>query len=220
MDPNPADAPHIEMPARFLFQFSLPIRKAAPKKAELDNKYSLPELTSLEGGWENAEVRLGWSESGLRIRVITQGKRKQPRCSESRLIDSDGIHLWINTRPNQDIQRATRFCHQFVFLPLGRGRQGTDPVCGQLLIHRAKEQAPVAEAEQLSAKTTLQGSDYDLTIDIAAAALNGYAPSDNPQLGFAYRIVDQERGNQTFPISEEFPIAENPSLWAWLELDS
>lgn len=220
MDPNSAEAPQLEMPARFLFRFSVPIRKVGPKKTELDSKFALPELTSLEGGWENAEVRVGWNDSGLKIRVKTHGKRKQPRCSESRLIDSDGIHLWINTRPNRDIQRATRFCHQFVFLPLGRGRHGTDPVCGQLLIHRAKEQAPVAEGEQLSATTTVNGSDYDLSISIAAAALTGYTPSDNPQLGFAYRIIDQERGNQTFPVSEEFPIAENPSLWSWLELEA
>jgi hypothetical protein len=53
---------------------------------------------------------------------------------------------------------------------------------------------------------------------IAAAALTGFDPQEHPRLGFNYRIVDRELGEQTLSVGSPMPFQEDPSLWATLEL--
>ncbi len=62
------------------------------------------------------------------------------------LDSSDGLRVWIDTRDTHNIHRASRFCHQFVFLPTGGGPRLDQPVAEQTLINRARENAtPVRE---------------------------------------------------------------------------
>ncbi len=51
-----------------------------------------------------------------------------------------------------------------------------------------------------------------------AAALHGFDPETNSRLGFAYQVSDHEREDQFLGVGRDFPIGENPSLWATLEL--
>ena len=111
------------LPERFLFRFSVPCRYRrplwTPKGAGLSEEYRLLNLAELEGGArsEMADVRAAWSEEGLAMTVRVNGKRQPPWCRDSRPEDSDGLHVWIDTRDVHNIHRAGRFCHRFVFLP-------------------------------------------------------------------------------------------------------
>lgn len=223
MSTDAADAPLLKLPSRFLFRFAAPCgyesSLAGRKPMRLAAEHRLVGLAELEGKTPYAEVRMAWHESGLAITVETSGKKRAPWCKPGRLVESDGLHVWINTRPTPDMHRANRFCHHFAIVPSGSGRHGNEPFCGQLGINRAKEQAPVVEGELIRAKTTFKQENYLLECFIDSAALTGYAPKDNPQLQFTYQIIDSEKGEQCFAIGSEFPFAEDPTLWAWLDLN-
>ncbi len=95
---------------------------------QLPTEATLPELgMSLSGQNRFASMRLAVSDTGLFVSVHTTGKRQIPWCRESRVDDSDGLHLWLDTRNARDVHRATRFCHRFVFAPLGRGAKNEQP---------------------------------------------------------------------------------------------
>lgn len=210
------------LPSRFLFRFSVPCRyqPAAWTSAgvELAPEFRLPALCELEGRAAVADLRAGWSEAGLYFTVRVAGKRQQPWCRENRLDDSDGLQLWIDTRDTHNIHRATRFCHRFVFLPLGGGRNYDQPVADQLLVDRARENARPVRPGLLQARTGKRVDGYELAIHLPAAALTGFNPVDNPRLGFTYYFFDRELGEQTLSTSSELPFAADPSLWGTLEL--
>ena len=68
---------------------------------------------------------------------------------------------------------------------------------------------------------TLTGSlrkAWKLELFIPAAALNGFDPETNRRLGFAYQVADYVRDDQFLGVGRDFPIGENPSLWATLVL--
>jgi hypothetical protein len=210
------------LPTRLLFRFSVPClyRESlwTAEGAALGAEHRLPSLTQLDEGRSYADVRAAWSEAGLSFRVQVEGKRQQPWCREARPDESDGLRIWIDTRDTHSIHRASRFCHQFVFLPLGSGRQLADPSAEPLLINRAKENAKPVRPGVLRVRSEKRVDGYVLDAHIPAAALTGFDPAEHPRLGFTYAMIDRELGNQTFSCGGEFSYQDDPSLWASLEL--
>jgi hypothetical protein len=210
------------LPTRFLFRFSADclhrekLGTAAP--AELPAEHRLPTLGEIEGERPIADVRAAWSEAGLAFSVRVEGKRQPGWCRETKLEDSDGVQLWIDTRATHNIHRASRFCHRFIFLPAGAGRNFAEPVADQLLVDRARENANPVRPGQLRVASEKRVDGYVMSLFIPAAALTGYNPADHPRLGFAYFLLDRELGQQHFAVGGEFPFASDPSLWATLEL--
>ena len=210
------------IPARFFFRFAAPClhTEATWGKSglQLGPEYRLADFAELEGRGTFADLLVGWSAAGLAINVRVEGKRQRPWCRESRLEESDGLQLWIDTRDTHSIHRAGRFCHRFVFLPFGGGRELSLPFADQLLVDRARENAKPVRPEMLGARSEKRVDGYLLEAFIPAAALTGYDPSEYPRLGFTYAVLDRELGEQTFSISSELPYAADPSLWGTLEL--
>lgn len=210
------------LPARFLFRVSVPCLRRDPlwtaTGAGLGDEHRLPNLAALEGERPYAEVRAAWSDEGLALTVLVQGKRQPPWCRESRPDDSDGLRVWIDTRDTHNIHRASRFCHAFIFMPAGTGRGLDEPVAEQLLINRARENAKPVRPGVLQARREKRSDGYCLEALVPAAALTGFDPAEHPKLGFTYAIVDRELGEQTFNCPLDFPYREDPSLWATLEL--
>lgn len=206
----------------FLFRFSARCLYRpslwSDKGVELDEKYVLPCFGELENRPLFADLRGAWSEAGLCFTVRVTGKKQPPWCRPTRLEDSDGLHLWIDTRDTHNIHRASRFCHGFVFMPAGGGRRLDEPLAAPMLINRARENPkPVAE-KVLQARSEQRIDGYLLEARIPAAALTGFDPEEHPRLGFSYAVVDRELGWQTFSVGREFPFVEDPSLWGTLEL--
>ncbi len=206
----------------FLFRFSAPCHyhnDLWPSGGlTLDESRRLPSFGELEGRPIFADVRGAWSEKGLSFWVQVTGKRQMPWCRDSRLDDSDGLSVWIDTRNTKDIHRASRFCHRFVFLPSGAGRRMDEPVAAPLPINRAKEHPKPPSATALQVRSASRVGGYVLEAHIAATALTGFDPDEHPRLGFAYAVIDREMGWQTFTVGPEFPFVEDPSLWGELEL--
>jgi hypothetical protein len=206
----------------FLFRFAAACRRRetvwTPRGVTLEDRYRLPCLGTLEGRPEWADVRGAWNETGLTFVVQVAGKRQRPWCRAARVEDSDGWHVWLDTRDTHTIHRASRFCHRFAFLPTGGGGHGDQPLGRLVPINRARElPRPVAD-DALLVRSVLRPDGYGLGVHIPAAALTGFDTAEHPRLGFTYAVVDRERGWQTFSVGPEFPFAEDPSLWGTLEL--
>ena len=205
-----------------LFRFAAPCRYAAELwsagGAKLGEEYRLPCFSQLEGKQPYADVRLAWSERGLAFSIEVRGKEQPPWCRDSRIDDSDGVQLWIDTRNTQNIHRAGRFCHRFAFLPVGSGRRLDEPTAALLAINRAKESPREIDQRQLRVRAERMHDGYRLDVHLPAETLTGYGPADQPAIGFTYAVIDRELGWQTFTVGPKLPFAEDPSLWGTLEL--
>jgi hypothetical protein len=222
------DAPQNTLIApRFLFRFALPVRRCdATWKAsgiELDESYRLIDLNELDAGSSDAErrfadVRMAWGAGGVVFHVLVEGKQQPPWCRDSRMADSDGLSVWIDTRATLNIHRASRYCHRFVFTPAGAGRDHAEPAADQLLINRARENARPVRARELQVASKIKSNGYSLSAFVPAAALGGYDPQQHRQLGFTYAVFDRELGMQTFATGPAFPFDEDPTCWSIVEL--
>ncbi len=211
----------------FFFRFAVPCLYRDPlwtaTGAGLDEACRLPSFGQLDEdpaeprvAW--AELRVAWSEEGLAFQLSVQGKKKSPWCHASRIEDSDGLGVWIDTRNTPGIHRANRFCHAFRFLPAGARGKPSDPVAEQLAVERAREEPPRVAGERLQVRSELRRQGYQLEAFLPAAALTGFDPVEQPQLGFTYAVTDRELGEQTLTVGSEFPLPSDPSLWSTLEL--
>ena len=206
----------------FLFRFSVPFLYHDPlwddEGVRLAEEHRLPSFGELEDRPVFADLRGAWSEKGLAFSVEVSGKKQLLWCREMRLDDSDGLHIWIDTRDTHTVHRATHFCHRFVFLPTGDGRLRDEPLSDQMLIHRARENAKPIRPGTLGVRSQIGARGYQLQAYIPTDALTGFDPAYHPRLGFTYAVVDRELGWQTFSVSSEFRFTEDPSLWGSLDL--
>lgn len=213
------------IPHRFLFRITYPCRhiKAIPRE-DKDRLLDLPEacridnFEAMDDRRNFADVRLAWNESGLGVEVEVRGKEQAPQGSTERLRGSDGFTLWIDTRDARTSHRASRFCHQFHFLPSGGGPDGDDPVFGQTKINRALQDAPHCNPNDVAFRCGRIKRGYFLEAFLPAAVLHGFDPEQNPRLGFYYAVRDAELGEQVLSVGSDFPYWEDPSLWSVLEL--
>ena len=207
----------------FLFRFAAPCRHTSTiwrkNGVDLGDEYKLPSFGELENRPLFADVRAAWNAKGLTLSVRVVGKQQAAWCRTSRLDDSDGLSLWIDTRATHNIHRASRFCHRFIVLPFGGGRDGLAPIAQMALINRAKENPKVIPADSLPVLSEQRVDGYLLQVHFPAKALTGFDPEQHPRLGFMYSVFDRELGSQTFSIGKEFPYHDDPSLWGDLDLE-
>jgi len=206
----------------FLFRFSVPClwaqRLWSAKGISLGKRHILPSFGELENRPLFADVRAAWNESGLAFTVRVLGKNQQPWGRVTRVEDSDGLHVWIDTRDMHSIHRATRFCHYFVFLPFAAGVGNTEPAARLLVINRARNSPKPIDDKLLRVRSEKRVNGYVLQAFIPAGAMTGFDPTEHDRLGFTYAVTDRELGQQSFTVGPEFPFAEDPSLWGTLEL--
>jgi hypothetical protein len=180
----------------------------------------LPDLASLESRASWASVRVAWNAEGLAIAILAQRPSTKLALAERPEGFAD-INLWIDTRDTRNVSRATRFCHRFAaHLSLRGDRQSLDVDLSQRPIARAVADAPIASPDLLSSHTELTRSSWTLEVFLPATTLHGFDPDTNRRLGFAYQVSDHERDDQFLGVGRDFPLGENPSLWATLELGS
>ena len=207
----------------FLFRFCVPCLRCdtswTAKGTQLGSEYSVPSFhAELEDGPRFSDLRMAWNDEGLTFHLRVSGKKQAAWCRESRLEDSDGLSLWIDTRDTQSIHRAGRFCHRFVFLPQGAGPRLDKPVAAFVPIPRARENPKPVSAGALKVYSEKRVDGYVLWAFIPGKAMTGYEPAEHPRLGFSYVIADRELGWQTFSLGAEYPFTSDPSLWGSLEL--
>jgi hypothetical protein len=208
----------------FLFRFSVPCRSTNrtwtnTEGVKLTPKYTIPSFQAELGeGPQFADLRVAWSAAGMVFQLQVQGKKQAPWCRESRLDDSDGLRLWIDTRDTHTVHRASRFCHQFVFLPQGEGAKQQHPIAELLNIDRARDNPVQPARGTIQVRSEQRVDGYLMQGFVPSAAITGYDPNEHPKLGFYYAIMDRELGWQTLSLGSEYPFQTDPSLWGTLEL--
>jgi hypothetical protein len=206
----------------FLFRFAAPLhyRKKlwTAGGVQLGEQHVLPSFGELEGRPIFADLRGAWSDEGLAFTLRVSGKKQVAWCRASRIEDSDGLQLWIDTRDTHNVHRASRFCHRFVVLPFGSGSRLDEPTVELLPINRARENPKPPPPGSLQVRSEKRIDGYLLECHIPASALTGFNAAEHPRLGFSYAVIDRELGWQTFSVGLEFPFQEDPSLWGTLEL--
>ena len=212
--------PLVNPASLFRLRLSCPWRERLwpPAKGRLDTSCQLPGLASLAGVPNLLELAVGWNEAGLGIRASIKGLSGSRWCQPAKPEDSDGLHLWIATRPTGDSHRAGRFCRRLALLPTGGGRQADQPVAVAAQIPRASEPAaPLPEkAVLLEARNSPSG--WQLDAFITGAALPGWDPDESPRLGFFAAAVDRRLGKLPCFAPPEFPWESDPTTWAELLL--
>ena len=200
-----------------LFRFEVELRRAnldwTSKGLKLDEKHRMPCFGALDGRKVFADVRLAWSDDGIGLHVAVNGKRQVPWCRETRLDESDGFHLWIDTRCSPNIHRATQYCHRFLFMPAGGGPRRERPVAGLVEINRSRSNPKPVPADKFSIKAFPRHDGYELCGLIPSDALTGFEPHQQPRIGLSYAVIDRELGWQTLGTGPQYPITEDPSLW-------
>jgi hypothetical protein len=213
------------IPHRFLFRVAYPGRyvKDMPHEdsdslLELPDACRLDNFAAMDECRNFAEVRLAWNEVGVGLQVEVKGKDQLPQGDIARPRGSDGVTLWLDTRDARTSHRATRYCHQFHFLPTGGGPDHDEPVFVQTKINRALQDAPLCHASAVPFRCEHRKGGYRIEVFLPTAVLNGFDPEQNPRLGIYYAIRDAELGEQILSVGADFPYWEDPSLWSVLEL--
>lgn len=215
------------VPNRFLVRVCHPCVyvKGMPRGAEDDEPLlELPEaakvnnFAALDGTTNYADVRLAWNDFGLGLQVVVKGKEQAPAGEIDRPKASDGVTLWIDTRDARASHRASRYCHQFHFLPSGGGGDKDEPAFVQTKINRALQDAPLCGPADVPFRSAKEKKGYRIEAFLPAAVLTGFDPEQHPRLGVYYHIRDQELGDQFLGVNNDFPFADDPSLWEPLEL--
>lgn len=201
----------------FLFRFEVAIHRNdcvwTSSGLDLPQACRVPCFGALAGQRVFADVRLAWQPGAIGFVIEVSGKQTPPWCRDSRLEDSDGFHLWIDTRCSPGIHRATQYCHRFLFMPTGGGNGRDQPMTGLMPINRARQnpKSPPPGSIQVYAKMRSDG--YRLSGRIAAAAMTGFDSAQHPRVGLYYAVIDRELGWQSLSLSEQYPVVEDPSLW-------
>lgn len=215
------------VPNRFLVRVAhlCPFVKDVPRDTdEDDHLIELPESARLRNFAEldelknYADVRLGWNDFGLAVQVEVKGKQQVPVGDNERPRSCDGLSLWIDTRDARASHRASRFCHHFLFLAAGAGSDKVEPFVTQLKINRAQQDAPLTNLGDVLFRGHRIKGGYRLEAFLPTAAVSGFDPAEHPRLGVYYAVRDQELGDQFLSVNWDFPFADDPSLWAVLEL--
>lgn len=194
-------------------------RQFSDRPEALPDEAILPCLsTELSGQPKFAQVRLAVGKNAIFFQADVQGKKQLPWCRESRLEDSDGLHVWIDSRNSREIHRATKFCNRFGFSPMGRGPKADLPFVGWGPINRARENPTPPPDDQMSIRARVSDGRYRIVAALHFDALSGLDLQDFPTVGFYFAVMDRELGWQSLALQPDLPVMDNPSLWAQLQL--
>ena len=205
-----------------LFRFRIPCRRRKqlwpPAAADLDDSCRLPGFGPLANVPDVLDLRLAWNEDGLAVRAAARGVGAARWCQPTRPEDSDGLHLWIATRPTGESHRAGRFCRRLVLMPTGGGRSAEKAVAVAAAIPRVSEAVADLPPDAVTIEGHLENDGWRVDARIAAAALPGWDPLELPRLGFFAALIDRRLGRVPLLAPPEYPWESDPTTWSELEL--
>lgn len=193
----------------FSVQGDLPYSKSAPSTKLMRSRYLLPNTSEWLSEEHFAEVAAAWNESGLFIDVFVEKPFEE--ALYPRFDGGDAVELFFDTRDLKTAGFATRFTHQFLFLP-----QAVQGVKAQELTHFRTEDTHLhCDPADLQLSTEFTKKNYEMEIFIPAHCLQGYDPASFDRIGFTYRIHRYKGTPQHFSLSSQhFTLEQHPRLWA------
>jgi len=187
------------------------------KLREWRDEHRLAALSELAGEEDFAQYYLGWNGRGLYL-ALDVPKQAQVVVNRQNPPAGDALEVFVDTRATQTSHRATRFCHHFVMLPAGGGRNRKEAIVRQIPIRRALQRAPLADPEDMAVASELREDGYSLELALRTEALHGYEPEEGGRMALALVLHDIQRGRRFWGTAEDFPYARDPSTWSLIEL--
>lgn len=184
---------------------------------DLPEECRLPALSQLESDQSQADVRVAWNARGLAVQASVTSTAVRTDLADAAIDAVDGLHVWIDTRDTRTIHRATRFCHRYSAVLAQRGR-GLGVEVDERPIHRALESPPRVRADRIAHHAQRTAAGWLIELFFPTESLHGFDPETNRRLGFYYQITFSNAPSVFLTVGRDFPIAEDPSLWATLEL--
>jgi hypothetical protein len=186
-------SPLVNPAALFKIRLRCPRRDVLwpPAKSGLDDACRLPSFADVAGVPDVLDLWTAWNPDGLAVRAVARGVGTSRWCHTTRPEDSDGLHLWIATRPTGDSHRAGRFCRRLALLPTGGGKLADKPAAVVATIPRTSEVPAELPAGAISIESTPTADGWRIDAFIGAAALPGWDPSEVSTLGFFAAVVDR-----------------------------
>ncbi len=195
------------------------IPRAKGRLLDLTEAHALVDLNQLDGKTSWVQARAAWNDRGLAFSFEIREKVGEISPEPGRPNGSDAVQLWIDTRDTRTIHRATRFCHRFYATVVpGTGRT-LDVEVSQKPIARALADPPMTLATAVQARAERIVMGYRLELFFPSTALVGFDPTENRRLGLNFQVTDPDRGDIFAGVGREFPIGEDPSLWATMILE-
>lgn len=176
--------------------------------------YLLSDTGWLMGEKHHFRLHMGWSEKGLYFFVRVEGKFDQPSYPD--LTEGDSLELFIDTRNRKDSGFNTKFCHHFFFLP----KSVEEHQKGEITRFRTEDAHPLSDADDITMESegTTKGGKFK--IFLPASVLVGWNPSEFPQVGFSCRLNRHfSEPEHISAKTQEYPIEQDPSLWASCKLE-
>jgi len=192
--------------------------KGLPSADSLSESHRMVTLSGLGRPGHPVDARIGWNAGGLLLTVALSGKTAPCRGDSASPWLSDGVTVWIATRPLAGSKRANAYCHLFHLLPVGGGEDRLEPVLLQSVVPRALEDAPRSPSGSVVFRSRQAKGGFELGAQFTPASLHGYDPAENARLGFLLRVHDLERGAWMTGADEELPYAEDPQWWDFIDL--
>ena len=213
-------SPLVNPAALFKIRLRCPRRDALwpPSKSGVDDACRLPSIADVAGVPDVLDLWTAWNPDGLAVRAVARGVGTSRWYHTTRPEDSDGLHLWIATRPTGDSHRAGRFCRRLALLPTGGGKRADKPAAVVATIPRTSEVPAELPAGAISIESMPTADGWRTDAFIGAAALPGWDPSEVSTLGFFAAVVDHRLGKVPCFAPPEYPWDGDPTTWAELEL--
>lgn len=216
--------PSLSHRAFFGFSFDCRYREEPPlidaNLKDWSDEYRVPELSRVDGGpGAFGELSMAWNDDGLYFALEVKGGKTGYKIDPRKYWQGDCLEMWIDTRDVKDAHRANRFCHHFIFLPGGQGRDGKSPIGRQTSIDKAREQAPPCPEDLIQVALKRLKRSYRMEMHVPAPGLNGFQPREFQRLGFNYILHDSDHGAQSWSVSRGgIPLVHDPSTWGTVEL--
>ncbi len=193
----------------FSLEGELRYSKSPPSSKFMRRSFLLPDTSEWLGEERFAEMALAWNETGVFVDVFVDKPFEEalyPQFSQG-----DAVELFFDTRDLKTAGFATKFCHQFVFLP-----QPVQGIKAQEITHfRTEDTHALCDADELQLSYEIGKKSYALQIYIPATCLHGYDPFHFERIGFTYRIHRFKGPPQNFAVnSQHFSLEQHSRLWA------
>ncbi len=213
------------IPPSFLFDYSMTIARRdelpgdGPRLPQLSDQDTLFVPARLNET-PVPRVRMAWNPNGLAVEVRVRGRRMPVHGRWSFPLISDVVHLFVNTRHRQDVQRATSFCSTMVIFPVDEESDGKPRVEFRNMVQSATgESGKGGKAFRLRVDQHDDG--YEIGVWLPGTMIAGFSEvEESGEIGFSLSVEDTELGKIPFDIGGDFPTQWNPSLWIPLQLSA
>jgi hypothetical protein len=203
------ECPPLKPSEFFAITKELHYAKSPPSSKLMRKHFLLPDLSEWLAEERFADLGMAWNEEGIFVGVSFDKPFEEafyPRFS-----DGEAVELFFDTRDLKTAGFATRFCHQFVFLP-----QPVQGIQAQELSHfRSEDTHPLCDSGDLQVSAEFGKKNFEMQIFIPAHCLHGFDPASFERIGFTYRIHRSKAAPQHFALtSQHFSLEQHPRLWA------